>query len=139
MVSNCGGEWSALPQDLTIEHQQPEKCPIATGQGEQLTVGGALVETPAPTFPNDGKTGFMHLTVYQTYNVGQFTGSGILDQNSDSFGYAAGSGSDWQAQVFLTYNMGHNPDWMEFRVTCLAPVSCLTPKAWVEIQNTEPE
>ena len=130
-------EWGSSPR-LEIRHQQPELCPLSVETGDQLEVGGTIVETSAPDFPTGGEASSMSIKVFENYRPIIFHGWGILRDAYEAFAYdSALPDAEWSAQAYLVYSFGLNPDWLHFDISCW--VSCGFPMSYVRIDNGGPE
>lgn len=125
----CGRQykdWTGTGLDFKLEHTLPDLCPSTSGTGDNLTAGGTVYETNAPSAPHTGlsKTGFVR--IYENYNYNFWSGSGLLGSESQSFQWGppccgASSGQDWRAQLYASYTAGFNLDYAEFTMDFFQP------------------
>lgn len=107
-------DFQNLSFSLKLDHNDPQECPKSLNVGESGSAGGTIVEMGV-SYPHGPANGiWVNLKMYDGYSFGNWTGSGQLASDFESFQWDFQN--RWSAEVWSPFTAGASPDFGEFKV-----------------------
>lgn len=107
-------DWGSVGT-LRITHYLPQECPV--DEDATVNAGGTVTEL-GTTFPDGGDATSLVISACESSSVGSFAcGETPLDSDTQYFTHElVGNDWRWQAQSWVYYTAGLNPDYLLFEV-----------------------